>query len=63
MTSVTVKAPGKINLALHVGPKDSAGYHDLLTVFQAVNVWETLTAEDAPEFSLTVTGDVVLDEG
>lgn len=62
MTSVTVKAPGKINLALQVGPKNSAGYHDLLTVFQAVDVWETLTAEDAAEFSLTVSGDVVLDE-
>jgi 4-diphosphocytidyl-2-C-methyl-D-erythritol kinase len=62
MARVTVKAPGKINLALHVGPLDAVGYHDLLTVFQAVNLWETLTAEDAEEFSLTVSGDVVLDE-
>ena len=62
MARVTVKAPGKINLALHVGPREASGYHDLLSVFQAVDVWETLTAEDASEFSLTVSGDVVLDE-
>ena len=62
MARVTVKAPGKINLALHVGPLEASGYHDLLSVFQAVDVWETLTAEDASEFSLAVSGDVVLDE-
>ena len=62
MARVTVKAPGKINLALHVGLLEASGYHDLLSVFQAVDVWETLTAEDASEFSLTVSGDVVLDE-
>jgi 4-diphosphocytidyl-2-C-methyl-D-erythritol kinase len=62
MARVTVKAPGKINLALHVGPLEASGYHDLLSVFQAVDVWETLTAEDASEFSLTVSGDVVLDD-
>ena len=62
MARVTVKAPGKINLALQVGPLEASGYHDLLSVFQAVDVWETLTAEDASEFSLTVSGDVVLDE-
>ena len=62
MARVRVRAPGKINLALHVGPPEASGYHDLVTVFQAVDVWETVTAEDALEFSLTVAGDVVLDE-
>lgn len=62
MSAVTVKAPGKINLALHVGPRDSAGYHELVTVFQAVDVWETLTVEHAESYSLRVSGDVVLDE-
>ncbi|MGB1101967.1 MAG: 4-(cytidine 5'-diphospho)-2-C-methyl-D-erythritol kinase, partial [Pontimonas sp.] len=37
MASVTVRAPGKINLALHVGPRDDSGYHELLSVFQAVD--------------------------
>lgn len=62
MAHVTVKAPGKINLILHVGPQNSSGYHDLLTVFQGVDLWETVRAEDAAEFSLTVSGDVLLDE-
>jgi len=45
-----------------VGPRDDSGYHELLSVFQAVDVWETLTAEDAAEFSLEVVGDVVTDD-
>ncbi len=45
-----------------MGPRDDSGYHELLSVFQAVDVWETLTAEDAAEFSLEVVGDVVTDE-
>ena len=62
MVSVTVKAPGKINLALHVGPLNGAGYHDLVTVFQAVDIYETITATEASDFSVRVGGDVILDE-
>lgn len=62
MARVRVKAPGKINLALHVGPVDDQGYHELLSVFQAVDIWETVTVSHADEFSVSIAGDVVLDE-
>jgi len=35
---VTVRVPAKINLHLSVGPTRPDGYHDLVTVFQALNV-------------------------
>jgi 4-diphosphocytidyl-2-C-methyl-D-erythritol kinase len=59
--SVVVRAPGKINLILRVGPLRSDGYHELLTVFQAVDIWETVTVQPAEDFSITVSGGVNLD--
>ncbi|WP_149202349.1 4-(cytidine 5'-diphospho)-2-C-methyl-D-erythritol kinase [Actinotalea subterranea] len=53
---VHVRAPGKINLALTVGRRQPDGYHPLATVFQAVSVYEDLTATLAEEVSLTVSG-------
>lgn len=56
--SVTVRAPGKVNLSLRVGGIDEHGYHPLINVFQAVGVWEEITA--TPRFDdqivLTVQG-------
>lgn len=53
---VHVRAPGKINLALRVGAAGSDGYHRLVTVFQAVGLYEDVRAEPAREISVTVTG-------
>ena len=61
-SSVIARAPGKINLVLRVGPRRADGYHDLLTCFQAVNIWETVTLSPAEEFSVEVSGDVNLGE-
>jgi 4-diphosphocytidyl-2-C-methyl-D-erythritol kinase len=41
---VTVRAPAKINLQLAVGPLRDDGYHDLVTVFQAVSLYDEVTA-------------------
>lgn len=59
-TTVTAKAPGKINLLLRVGPPGPEGYHELFTVFHAVDVWETVSATEAAEYSLTIEGSVPL---
>ena len=53
---VHVRAPGKINLFLGVGPIDGDGYHALSTVFQAVSLYEDVIATAADNFSLTVSG-------
>ncbi|MFI6423491.1 4-(cytidine 5'-diphospho)-2-C-methyl-D-erythritol kinase [Promicromonospora sp. NPDC050880] len=57
--SVRVRAPGKVNLALRVGPVGEDGYHPLATVFQAVSLYEEVTATQVPPgagISLTVSG-------
>ncbi|HEX7349909.1 4-(cytidine 5'-diphospho)-2-C-methyl-D-erythritol kinase [Brachybacterium sp.] len=55
---VVVRAPGKINLSLGVGAVDDRGYHALATVFQAVDLYETISATRADELSLEVTSEV-----
>ncbi|MCL1900696.1 MAG: 4-(cytidine 5'-diphospho)-2-C-methyl-D-erythritol kinase [Promicromonosporaceae bacterium] len=46
--AVRVRAPGKVNLSLRVGPLQPDGYHPLVSVFQAVNLVEDVTATAAP---------------
>ncbi|WP_432521840.1 4-(cytidine 5'-diphospho)-2-C-methyl-D-erythritol kinase [Kineococcus sp. SYSU DK006] len=53
---VTVRAPAKVNLLLEVGPRRDDGFHDLVTVFQALSLYEEVTAAPAEEFSVTVEG-------
>jgi len=42
--AVSVEAPAKINLYLGVGPLREDGYHELATVFQALDLADELTA-------------------
>ncbi|WP_069386665.1 4-(cytidine 5'-diphospho)-2-C-methyl-D-erythritol kinase [Cellulosimicrobium cellulans] len=56
---VRVRAPGKVNLSLRVGPLQDDGYHPLVTVFQAVGLSEEVIAHQVPPgsgISLTVEG-------
>ncbi|NAZ82133.1 4-(cytidine 5'-diphospho)-2-C-methyl-D-erythritol kinase, partial [Kineococcus sp. R8] len=46
--AVTARAPAKVNLLLQVGPRRDDGFHDLLTVFQALSLHEDVTATPAP---------------
>lgn len=53
---VTVRAPAKVNLLLEVGPLRDDGFHDLVTVFQALSLAEDVTATAADVFALSVEG-------
>ena len=57
VTSVTVRAPAKLNLQLAVGPVRADGYHDLVTVFHAVSLFDEVTVALAERDSLIVTGE------
>ncbi|MFM2103426.1 MAG: hypothetical protein RL740_513 [Actinomycetota bacterium] len=51
--------PAKVNLQLAVGPKESDGFHEVVTVFQAISILDTLKIEDADDFSISISGDYV----
>ena len=57
---VRVRAPGKINVYLEIGPRKDDGYHDLATAYQAINLFEDVVATHSDEFSLALTGTVDL---
>ncbi|GAA0294030.1 4-(cytidine 5'-diphospho)-2-C-methyl-D-erythritol kinase [Kineococcus aurantiacus] len=54
MVAVTAQAPAKVNLLLQVGPVRPDGYHDLVTVFQAVSLHEEVTVTPAREWGVSV---------
>jgi len=53
---VTVRVPAKVNLQLSVGPLRDDGYHDLVTVFHAVSLYDEVTVRPADRISVRVTG-------
>ena len=55
--SVTVRAPGKVNLYLGVGDRREDGYHELTTVFHAVSLADDITVRPADVLSLQVHGE------
>ncbi|MGI8667449.1 MAG: 4-(cytidine 5'-diphospho)-2-C-methyl-D-erythritol kinase [Jatrophihabitans sp.] len=55
--TVTVRVPAKINLVLSVGPTRPDGFHELLTVFHAVGLYDTVTATASDRLGLQVRGD------
>ncbi len=57
VASVTVRVPAKLNLQLAVGPPRDDGYHDLVTVFHAVSLFDEVTAAAAGRDGVAVTGE------
>ena len=60
LNSVTVRVPAKVNLQLSVGPREANGYHNLVSVFQAVSLFDdvTLTKSHAGSgVTISVTGE------
>jgi len=60
LNSVTVRVPAKVNLQLSVGPRESNGYHNLVSVFQAVSIFDDVTITKSHAGSgvtIAVTGD------
>jgi 4-diphosphocytidyl-2-C-methyl-D-erythritol kinase len=55
--SVIVRVPAKLNLQLAVGPPRPDGYHDLITVFHAVSLFDEITAEPAEHDGVSVSGE------
>ncbi|WP_062465913.1 4-(cytidine 5'-diphospho)-2-C-methyl-D-erythritol kinase [Demequina maris] len=56
--TVRAKAPAKVNLQLTVGPRRADGYHPLVTVFQALDLWEVVEATPRTDGRITLAVDV-----
>jgi 4-diphosphocytidyl-2-C-methyl-D-erythritol kinase len=57
VTPVTARVPAKVNLQLAVGPLRGDGYHDLVTIFHAVSLFDEVTVRPADRGSVRVTGE------
>ena len=58
--SVTVRVPAKVNLQLSVGPRESDGFHNLVSVFQAISIFDDVTVSKSHAGSgvtISVTGE------
>jgi len=58
---VTVRVPAKINLHLAVGPLRDDGYHDLVTVFHAISLFDELSVAVSDDPGIDVHGEGVSD--
>ncbi len=54
---VVVRVPAKVNLHLAVGPRRADGYHELATVFQAVSLYDQVTASPADRLIVETVGE------
>jgi 4-diphosphocytidyl-2-C-methyl-D-erythritol kinase len=57
VTALTVRVPAKLNLQLAVGPPRPDGYHDLVTVFHAVSLFDEITAGASAQDGVSVSGE------
>jgi len=57
VTGVTVRVPAKLNLQLAVGPPRADGYHDLVTVFHAVSLFDEVAVVPAGRDGVAVSGE------
>lgn len=55
--AVRVRVPAKVNLHLGVGPLRDDGFHELVTVFQAVDLVDEITAREADRLAIQVSGE------
>jgi 4-diphosphocytidyl-2-C-methyl-D-erythritol kinase len=58
---VRVRVPAKVNLHLAVGPLRADGYHELVTVFHAVDMCDDVVASPAEGIQLAITGQGAAD--
>ena len=59
---IAASAPGKLNLYFGVGRLEPTGYHSVVSLYQAVDIWETVSVEASEEWSVAVSGRVAAEQ-
>ncbi|GAC1595825.1 MAG: 4-(cytidine 5'-diphospho)-2-C-methyl-D-erythritol kinase [Pseudarthrobacter sp.] len=61
--TVRVKAPGKVNVSLDVGPLRADGYHSVASVYLAVSLYEEVaaTSKETPGITVSISPESTLD--
>ena len=57
MSTVTVRVPAKVNLQLAVGGSRPDGFHELATVYQALSLYDDITAIAGDQLTISVEGE------
>lgn len=57
-TVAIADAPGKVNLFFKVGPIKDDGFHDVASLYLAVDLRETVTAQISTDYSVKVSGSL-----
>jgi 4-diphosphocytidyl-2-C-methyl-D-erythritol kinase len=56
-SSIRIRVPAKVNLHLGVGAVRPDGFHELVTIFHAVDLFDEVVATPAPSLALALSGD------
>ena len=59
---ISVSAPGKINIFFKVGALQENGFHEVLSVYQALDLRETVTVTSADNWQVSVSGALSADQ-
>jgi 4-diphosphocytidyl-2-C-methyl-D-erythritol kinase len=60
--SVTASAPGKTNLFFAVGPLQADGFHEVASIYLALDLREEVTVSPAADWSVSVSGNVSVEQ-
>ena len=60
--SVTASAPGKTNLFFAVGPLQDDGFHEVASIYLALNLREEVTVTPSAEWSVSLSGNVSVEQ-
>jgi 4-diphosphocytidyl-2-C-methyl-D-erythritol kinase len=63
MQALTILAPAKVNLYLAVGPRRPDGYHELVTVFQSLELCDVVSLAPNAPFSVVYEPDLGIAQG